>query len=520
MATASSTSRLEESDRSKREMSEALEKVRKLSRAVEQSPASVVITDTDGSIEYVNPKFTQVTGWSPDEVLGMNPRILKSGEMSPEVYRDMWKTITSGREWRGELHNRKKDGDLFWEFASISPIFDERGRITHFVAVKEDISDRKGAEETLARRERHFRSLIENALDVIAVVAPDGAILYASPSVERLLGYDPARIRELNVFTLVHADDLARARAKFQTTLETGTRFEQVELRMKHANGSFRTLSMIGKPSPPETRARGLIINARDVTESRAVEEQLRQAQKMDAIGRLAGGIAHDFNNVLTVILGYADLASTRAGAGDALAGDLAEIRNAAERASALTRQLLVFSRKQVVQPRVIDLNSVVRSMEGMLQRIIGENIALAAVLPGRPSLVKADTGQIEQVLLNLVVNARDAMPAGGKLTIETAGVELDALLAPRFEVPAGSYVVLSVTDTGTGMDPETIGHIFEPFFTTKEVGKGTGLGLSTVYGIVKQSGGHIAVASEPGHGSTLEVYLPRVQETPEAGRA
>ncbi|MGZ6989375.1 MAG: PAS domain-containing protein, partial [Thermoanaerobaculia bacterium] len=178
-------------------MSEALERLRKLSRAVEQSPVSVIITDTDGSIEYVNPKFTQVTGYSSDEVLGMNPRILKSGELSREVYREMWETITAGREWRGELHNRRKDGELFWEFATISPIFDDRGKITHFVAVEEDITERKGAEETLARRERHFRSLIENALDIIAVVAPDGAILYASPSIERLLGFEPTRVGDL-----------------------------------------------------------------------------------------------------------------------------------------------------------------------------------------------------------------------------------------------------------------------------------------------------------------------------------
>ncbi len=289
MASASSTFHLGESDRAKREVSEVRERLRKLSRAVEQSPVSVIITDTDGSIEYVNPKFTQVTGYSSDEVLGMNPRILKSGELSREVYREMWETITAGREWRGEFHNRKKDGELFWEFASISPIFDEQGRITHFVAVKEDITVRKLTEESLARSEVHFRSLIENALDIIAVVAPDGAVRYINPPVERLLGYDPMRAGNLNVFDLIHPDDLAQAKAKFRRTLETGTRFEQVELRVRHANGSWRTLSAIGKPSPPETGARGLIINARDVTESRALEEQLRQSQKMEAVGQLAG---------------------------------------------------------------------------------------------------------------------------------------------------------------------------------------------------------------------------------------
>ena len=517
MASASFTSRLEEPDRAKRDVSDALERLRKLSRAVEQSPSSVIITDTDGSIEYVNPKFTQVTGYSSDEVLGMNPRILKSGALSPEVYREMWNTITAGREWRGELHNRKKDGELFWEFASISPIFDERARITHFVAVKEDITGRKGAEETLARRERHFRSLIENALDVIAVVAPDGAILYASPSLERLLGYDPAHIGDLNVFDLIHPDDLAKAREKFQRTLETGTRFEQVEFRIRHANGSWRTLSMIGKPSPPETGTHGLIINARDVTESRALEGQLRQAQKMEAVGRLAGGIAHDFNNLLTAIMGYGELAAGRLKPEDPSRIELFEIDKAAHRAADLTRQLLAFSRKQVLQPRVIDLNEVVGNMDKMLRRLIGEDIELVTSLKERLGSVKADTGQIEQVLLNLAVNSRDAMPKGGKLTIETLEVDLDEAYSTfNFDVPPGRYVVLAVSDTGTGMDAKTLSQVFEPFFTTKEAGKGTGLGLSTVYGVVKQSGGHVTAYSEPGVGTTFKVYLPRVEDAPE----
>ena len=521
MASASSTFHLGESDRAKREVSEVRERLRKLSRAVEQSPVSVIITDTDGSIEYVNPKFTQVTGYSSDEVLGMNPRILKSGELSREVYREMWETITAGREWRGEFHNRKKDGELFWEFASISPIFDEQGRITHFVAVKEDITARKLTEESLARSEVHFRSLIENALDIIAVVAPDGAVRYINPPVERLLGYDPMRAGNLNVFDLIHPDDLAQAKAKFRRTLETGTRFEQVELRVRHANGSWRTLSAIGKPSPPETGARGLIINARDVTESRALEEQLRQSQKMEAVGQLAGGVAHDFNNLLTAILGYSDLLAERLRDDDAGTQEVDEIRQAGERAADLTRQLLAFSRKQVLELRVIDLNRVVSDTHKMLRRVIGEDIDLVTSLKERLCSVRADTGQIEQVLLNLAVNSRDAMPKGGKLTIETSEVELDESYSTfHFEVPPGRYVLLAVSDTGTGMDAKTLSHVFEPFFTTKEAGKGTGLGLSTVYGVVKQSGGHVTVYSEPGVGTTFKIYLPRVEDAPEKDRA
>jgi two-component system cell cycle sensor histidine kinase/response regulator CckA len=504
-----------------RDASEAFETLRKLSRAVEQSPVSVVITDTDGSIEYVNPKFTQVTGYSSDEVFGMNPRILKSGEASPEVYREMWATITAGREWRGEFHNRKKGGELFWEFASISPILDERGQITHFVAVKEDITNRKRAEEALAKSELLFRSLIENALDIIAVVAPDGTVRYVSPSVERLLGREPARVGGLNVFDLIHPDDLPLAKERFQRTLETGTRFEQIEFRVRHSDGSWRILSMIGKPSPPATGARGLIINARDLTESRALEEQLRQAQKMEAVGRLAGGIAHDFNNLLTTIIGYTELATGRMKPEDPSRTDLSEIDKAAHRAADLTRQLLAFSRKQVLQLRVIDLNQVVSDTNKMLRRLIGEDVELVTSLEERLSSVRADTGQIEQVLLNLAVNSRDAMPKGGKLTIETSEVDLDeSYSAFHFDVPAGRYVLLAVSDTGTGMDAATLSHVFEPFFTTKEAGKGTGLGLSTVYGVVKQSGGHVTVYSEPGVGTTFKIYLPRVEGVPEKDRA
>ena len=500
------------------ESSQALETLRKFFRAVEQSPASVVITDTDGTIEYVNPKFTRVTGYSPDEVLGMNPRILKSGEQPPEVYRELWETITAGREWRGEFHNRRKDGELFWEFASISPIVDERGKITHFVAVKEDITERKRAEEALTRSELLFRSLIENALDIIAVVEPGGAVRYVSPSVERLLGHDPARAGDLNVFELIHPDDLAEAQVRFRRTLETGTRFEQIEFRVRHADGSWRTLSMIGKPSPPDTGTRGLIINARDVTERQQLEAQFRQAQKMEAVGRLAGGIAHDFNNLLTAIMGYAELAAGRLNPEDPSRIELDEIDKAARRAADLTRQLLAFSRKQVLQPRVIDLNRVVSDTDNMLRRLIGEDIELVTLLEDGLGPVRADTSQIEQVLLNLAVNSRDAMPAGGKLTIETSEVELgESYSAFHFDVPPGRYVRLAVSDTGSGIDAETLSHVFEPFFTTKGVGRGTGLGLSTVYGVVKQSGGHVTVYSEPGVGTTFKIYLPLVEDVPES---
>jgi PAS domain S-box-containing protein len=373
------------------------ESLRKLSRAVEQSPASVIITDPTGAIEYVNPKFTQVTGYTFAEVLGQNPRILKSGRVPPETYAELWRAISSGEEWRGELVNRRRNGELLWEAASISPIVDEGGRVTHFVAVKEDITERKRAEEALA-----------------------------------------------------------------------------------------------------ETR------------------EQLYRSQKLEAVGRLAGAVAHDFNNLLSVITGYGEILARSLPEEGPARRRLGQILKAAGRAAALTRQLLAFSRRQVLNPKVLNLNDVVHEMEKMLRRVIPEDVELRVRAGPDLGSVRVDPGQIEQVIMNLAVNARDAMPSGGVIEIETANADLDAAYAnAREPVRPGPYVLLAVSDTGVGMDEATRSRIFEPFFTTKPLGEGTGLGLSTVYGIVKQSDGYVWVYSEPGRGTTFKVYLPRVDEAP-----
>jgi PAS domain S-box-containing protein len=353
----------------------------RLASALEQAAEAVMMTTIDGHIIYVNPAFERITGFTAEESVGRTPAILSAERQDRGIYRDLWQTILQGGVWRAEITNRRKDGTPFtWEEA-ITPLRDEHGRLTHFIAVGQDVS------------------------------------------VQRQL------------------------------------------------------------------------------------QAQLLQAQKMEAIGRLAGGVAHDFNNLLTVMTGYSEQLLDRLDVHDPLRRKAEAIRSAAERAAALTQQLLAFSRRQMRQPRVLELNEAVVRMDRLLRRLIGEDIELL-------SRVKADPLHLEQVLMNLAVNARDAMPRGGTLTLETATVTFDgAHLGGHPQMPPGDYVLLAVSDSGCGMDEETKKRLFEPFFTTKEQGKGTGLGLSTVYGIVKQNGGYIWVYSEPDRGTVFKIYLPLVTE-------
>jgi PAS domain S-box-containing protein len=397
-----------------------------------------------------------------------------------------------------------------WHGAALERIDRERLEATR---------EMRRAFEALGRRERHFRSLIENAQDIITIIDLEGTVRFQSPAAERILGRPPGEFVDKSAFDFLHPDDVPRAQAAIRHAIESPESPQTWLFRFRHANGSWRTMEGIGKLLPGEGSPQ-IVVNSRDVTDSRALEEQLRQAQKMEAVGRLAGGIAHDFNNLLTAIMGYTELATERLKPEDPTRMELSEIEKAAQRAADLTRQLLAFSRKQVLQPRVVNLNQVVSDTDKMLRRLIGEDIELVTSLKERLSSVRADTGQIEQVLLNLAINSRDAMPRGGKLMIETSEVELDETYSEfHFDVPPGRYVLVAVSDTGTGMDAKTLSHVFEPFFTTKAVGKGTGLGLSTVYGVVKQSGGHVTAYSEPGVGTTFKIYLPRVEDLPEEAR-
>ncbi|MGC2193182.1 MAG: ATP-binding protein [Terriglobales bacterium] len=378
--------------RAEQQRREVEDTFRTLYSAVEQSADMVLITDSAGTIEYVNPAFEKLTGYSRPEVIGQTPRILKSGEQGADFYRGLWGKIGAGEIYRGVLVNRKKTGESFVIEKTITPVRNTAGRVTHYIS------------------------------------------------------------------------------------------------------------------------------NDRDISERRRLEAALFQAQKMDAIGLLAGGVAHDFNNLLMVISSYAELMQDSIGPEHPLHRNVQEILGAARRAADLTRQLLAFGRKQMQSLQVLDLNSMLREISRMLPRLIGEDVELIIAPQKGLDKVKLDPVQLEQVIMNLVANARDAMPTGGKLTIATQNVELDdAYVQARPVVPPGCYVMLEVTDTGQSIDAEHLPHIFEPFYTTKEQGKGTGLGLATVYGIVKQSGGFIWVYSELGMGTTFKVYFPRVMQRPRA---
>ena len=365
----------------------------------------------------------------------------------------------------------------------------------------------------LAEREELFRLISENAADMIAVVSVDGQRLYNSPSYERALGYTAEELVRTASFEQIHPDDRVSVMAAAEETRRTGVGC-RLEYRIRHKRGDWRVFestSSAVRNANGETEK--LVIVNRDITERKQLEQQLYLSQKLEAVGRLSGGVAHDFNNLLGVIIGYSEVMQKRMAPNDRFREAADEILKAAHRAAALTKQLLAFSRKQVLEPKVLDLNTVVADVEKMLKRLIGEDILLEILVSPDLHAVKADPGQIGQVIMNLAVNARDAMPNGGKLTIETANTTLDEKDAGRYRyVVPGQYVKLRVSDTGCGMDAETQSHVFEPFFTTKEKGKGTGLGLATVYGVVKQSGGYIWLQSDVGKGTQFEIFLPRVE--------
>jgi PAS domain S-box-containing protein len=366
-------------------------------------------------------------------------------------------------------------------------------------------------EEALRRSEMRFRAIIENVDDMIVILDRDGTRKYVSPAMTRILGYGQDELLASTAQDSIHPDDWPAVRELMTNVQRSPGAVASGQARYRHKDGSWRIFdgAIINLTDIPGVE--GIVVNLRDVTEQAGLEGELRQAQKMELVGQLAGGVAHDFNNLLTVITGRTDFLLEAENLGEEQETDLAEIRKAAGRATELTRQLLAFSRKQLLQPRVLDLNRTLAEVEPMLRRLIGEDIQVRIVAGSGLGSITADPGQLQQILLNLALNARDAMPSGGVITLQTANQTIRGDTGVNStQIPSGEYVVLQVGDTGTGMDVATQSRIFEPFFTTKGQGKGTGLGLSTVYGIVKQSGASISVLSAPGEGTRFTVYFPR----------
>ena len=408
------------------------------------------------------------------------------------------------------------DGRSVWIQDFVSVLM-ENGFVVTMRGIMVDVTERKNAESEIRKREDRFRLLIENASDMVSVINFAGVVSFQSPSAARILGYQPDKMVNKNSLDTLHPDDVSRVQSALKNIVANPGLPVSVEYRSRHSDGTWRYLQSVGRNIPGESPDGFIIVNSRDISETRKLEEQFRQSQKMEAIGQLAGGVAHDLNNILTVVHMQLDLLKH----GDPLTAiqseSVLDIEKASRRAADLTRQLLMFSRRQAAMKHDIDLNAVVTNITKMLDRILGEDVSMQISYAPQPLPVHADSGMLDQILLNLAVNSRDAMPAGGKLIIETAVVDVDEFAASqKSHARVGRFACLIVSDTGKGIPPEVLPRIFEPFFTTKDIGKGTGLGLATVFGIVQQHSGWINAYSEVGKGSTFRIYLPLQKEAEE----
>ncbi|MFO1512550.1 MAG: PAS domain S-box protein [Verrucomicrobiota bacterium] len=420
---------------------------------------------------------------------------------------------------RGESHDAQyrmlaADGRVVWIQDFVTVVV-EQGKPLILRGVQVDITQRKEAEAKLRKNEELFRSLIENASDLITVLNNRGVIRFQSPSSERIIGYKAEQMVGQNCLDYIYPEDVSRIRKALEQTLINPGMQIPAEVRFRHQNGEWRTIQAMGKSIPGQAEDGFVVVNSRDITETRKLEEQFRQSQKMEAIGQLAGGVAHDLNNILTVVHMQLDLLKHGEPLSAVQLESVVDIEKASRRAADLTRQLLMFSRRQAAQKTNLDLNAVVTNITKMLQRILGEDVGMHISYAPQPLPVHADTGMMEQILMNLAVNSRDAMPDGGRLVIETSFVEFDEFAAAqRAQGRPGRFACLSVSDTGRGIPKEILPRIFEPFFTTKDVGKGTGLGLATVFGILQQHNGWINAYSEVDRGTTFRIYLPLLAVT------
>ncbi len=490
---------------------------------IQNSTDLVALTTLSGNVLFLNVSGRRLLGLaSEEEARTQTVYDFVHGDVSQSLKFDIMPSVHRRKHWSGELDLRQfTTQHRISTIANLFVIDDHRtGQPLAIAMICRDISDRKENEAALLESEERYRMLAENPFDLIVELDENARFIYASPNFESVLGYSPESLLGSSGLDLVHPDDRAQVAQNF-TTAAGNLDTIQTTYRALHKDGSERWLETTTRTYRSANSRLMSVLISRDITNRveadealRQTEQKLQQSQKMEAIGRMAGGVAHDFNNLLTAIIGYSDLLLDELEDENPARTNAEEILKASERAAGLTNQLLAFSRRQVLQPRVLDLNHLVADMDRMLRRLIGEDVELVSILDGAAWPIKADPGQLQQVLLNLAVNARDAMPRGGRITIETANTTLEEPIPNELEeIPAGDYLTLSVRDTGTGMTPDIRAMIFEPFFTTKETDEGTGLGLSTVIGIVRQSGGNIEVESEPGRGSSFVVYLPRTDE-------
>jgi PAS domain S-box-containing protein len=481
----------------------------------EVSPVGIFRTDAKGQLIYANGRALRMAGLSSNETLKEDWPSTFHPEDRDRVMSGWSAAVAAGVPYYSEHRFLRPDNTVVWVVCQSVSERDPDGKISGFVGTLVDITERKRAENLLRQSEHRNRLLVETARDIIYTLAPEGTFTSISPAFETITAWPVADWLGKSFDLLVHPDDQALVKNMFNRCLH-GESLPIYEARIRKQDEDYAVGEFTVTPLLEAGRVIGVLGIGRDITERKRLEDQFRQSQKMEAIGQLAGGVAHDFNNLLTVIAGNAEVLLEGGSPESPHSREcLQDIKQAGLKAASLTRQLLAFSRKQLLAPEVLSLNDLIANLEKMLRRLIGEDIDLVTDLAADLWLVKADPGQIEQVLLNLAVNSRDAMPQGGRLTIATGNalLEVDPTRVNTASRPV-DHVLVSVQDTGCGMDEATRNRIFEPFFTTKEVGKGTGLGLATVYGIVSQSNGHIDVSSEVGRGTTFHIYLPRYQDT------
>ncbi|MGE5204650.1 MAG: PAS domain S-box protein [Chlamydiota bacterium] len=497
------------------ERKQAEEEVRqskaRLQLQIDRMPIGCIVWSREFRVMSWNPAAEQIFGFSAEEAMGQHPYdLIVPADNKGRVDAIFSRLLQGDATAHSTNENLTKDGRVITCHWTNTPLKESDGTVMGVLSMIQDITERKEAEEQLRRASLYARSLIEASLDPLVTINREGKITDVNRATELVTGVPRGRLIGSDFCEYFTEPD--KAREGYQKVFEKES-VHDYPLAIRHPSGQVTHVLYNASVFRNEVgEVEGVFAAARDISERKILEEQLLQAQKLEAIGRLAGGVAHDFNNIIGIILGYSALIQGKLKADDPSVKHLDSILKAAERAAALTRQLLAFSRKQVMDVRLLDLNERITELSKMLPRLIGENIEVVLHLAPDLGRVKADPVQFEQVLINLAVNARDAMPGGGRLRIASANVDLDSnyqRLHP--EVLPGPYVMISVSDTGVGMDESTRSRIFEPFFTTKAIGKGTGLGLSIIYGIVRQSGGHIWVYSEPGQGTAFKIYLPRV---------